>query len=134
MSDASSYVTLTGTQTLTNKTLTSNTNDIRASEIGTTGASVIVDLSAPPIAGQVLVASGATNASWQTPTASEVTLNGVETLTNKTLIRRIGHKYGFNRTNAAITSLGNNDLNSLVLDWNEFCTGGTHCGIGYSVY
>lgn len=54
----------TDTQTLTNKTLTSNTNNIRASELGTTGASVVIDTTAPPVNGNVLIASSATTAAW----------------------------------------------------------------------
>lgn len=56
------------TQTLTNKTITGNTNTIGATQLQTTGADVIINGSAPPTTGQVLTATSATNATWQSPT------------------------------------------------------------------
>lgn len=53
------------TDTFTNKTLTSTTNTIRASQLGTSGADVNVSSAAPPTSGQVLQATGATTATWQ---------------------------------------------------------------------
>lgn len=54
-----------GNQTLTNKTISDNTNTIGANEIRTTGASVVIDTAAPPSIGQVLKATSPTAASWQ---------------------------------------------------------------------
>ena len=56
-------------QALVNKTLTSPLNLVRASELGTTGASVALNAGAPPTAGQVLTASSATAAAWATVAA-----------------------------------------------------------------
>ncbi len=56
-------------QSLTNKTITSATNSVRASELGTTGASVLVATAAPPAVGQVLKATSATAATWQNDVA-----------------------------------------------------------------
>jgi hypothetical protein len=57
-------VVLDETQTLTNKTITSTTNTVRASELATTGASVVLTGGAPPNAGQILRAVTPTTASW----------------------------------------------------------------------
>lgn len=54
-------------QTLTNKTLTSTTNTIRATQLGTTTTDVVVSSSSAPTSGQVLTATSGTNATWQTP-------------------------------------------------------------------
>jgi hypothetical protein len=45
-----------------------------ADSLATTGAAVDVSAAAPPVAGQVLTATSATEASWQTPTSGGVTL------------------------------------------------------------
>jgi len=70
MSDAASYATIAGVETLTNKTLTSTTNSINSS--GLHSATTVVDVIAAtaPTNGQVLTASSSTAASWVTPTAS----------------------------------------------------------------
>lgn len=60
----------TGAQTLTFKDLTSNTNTVRASALGTTGANVIIDQAGQPTSGQALIATSSTNATWQDITAS----------------------------------------------------------------
>jgi hypothetical protein len=52
------------TDTLTNKTLTATTNSCRATAIGTSGANVVINNTAPS-ANQALIATNATNASWQ---------------------------------------------------------------------
>ncbi len=64
--------TLVGTdvsQTLTDKTITSATNTVRATQVATSGADVVLTAGAPPSAGQVLTSTSATTANWQTPTA-----------------------------------------------------------------
>lgn len=72
-------------KTGTNKTLSDASNTIGANEIRTSGLSVTVDAAAPPVAGQVLQATSATNATWQTPVsdywsdASVNTSSGVKT-------------------------------------------------------
>lgn len=53
--------------TLTNCTITSATNAVRATSLATSGANVSISASAPPIAGDSLVATSATTAEWQTP-------------------------------------------------------------------
>lgn len=61
------------------KTLESGGSTV-ASALGTTGASVNVNLAAPPVAGQVLTATSAVLSTWQTPGASggdSITVNGV---------------------------------------------------------
>jgi hypothetical protein len=77
------------TQTMTNKTLTSNTNNIRASELGTTGASVVVDTAAPPTTGNVLIASSATAAAWgsiESAGKTSTLITGNHTVTNEDII------------------------------------------------
>lgn len=59
-------VTLTGTQTLTNKTLSGATNDVEARSIKSATTTVSVSGAAAPTAGQVLKATGPTAAAWQT--------------------------------------------------------------------
>ena len=54
-------------QTLTNKTITSSTNTVRATQLGTTGSDVVISGSSAPSSGQILKATSATTASWQTP-------------------------------------------------------------------
>ena len=54
------------TDTLTNKTITGSTNTVHASHLRTTGAAVDVASAAPPTTGQVLTATSATTATWQT--------------------------------------------------------------------
>jgi phosphoribosylcarboxyaminoimidazole (NCAIR) mutase len=54
------------TDTLTNKTITGSTNTVHASHLRTTGAAVDVVSAAPPTSGQVLTATSATTATWQT--------------------------------------------------------------------
>ena len=68
-SSADTIVVTNEAQTLQNKTITLSTNFVRASELGTSGASVQLNAGAPPTAGQHLVASSATAASWATPAA-----------------------------------------------------------------
>ena len=72
---ASDTIVLNATAaTLTNKTLTGNTNTIEASALQTTGAAVYTNASGPPSTGQVLTATSATTADWETPTTGTVTL------------------------------------------------------------
>ena len=58
------------TQTLINKTGTATTNAFRGTVLGTSGANVNVVAAAPPSIGQVLTATAATTATWQTPSSS----------------------------------------------------------------
>ena len=71
------------TDTLTNKTIASGSgNTVTAELLATTGASVNVGTAAPPTTGQVLTATGATTATWQTPT--ETILTGTVTTVSAT--------------------------------------------------
>ena len=56
----------TDSQTLTNKIISDPTNTVGANQLRTTGASVVIDTAAPPTSGQVLKATSATTATWQT--------------------------------------------------------------------
>ena len=69
------FVGTTDIQTLTNKTLTSSTNSITSSGLFSDSGSntISVDASANPSAGQVLTATNATTAEWQTPTTLSLT-------------------------------------------------------------
>lgn len=66
----------TDTQTLTNKTITDTTNSVRATQLATTGADVILTTAVPPTTGQALIATSATTASWQNITATPGGLSG----------------------------------------------------------
>ena len=58
------------TDTLTNKTLTGTTNTIAASQLRTTTTDVVVSGSVAPTAGQLLIATSGTAASWSLPSAT----------------------------------------------------------------
>lgn len=72
------------TQTLTNKTLDSATNTVRATSLATTTAPVVVSGSAAPSTGQVLVATSATTAAWSSLTSSGTVQTTDATLTTLT--------------------------------------------------
>lgn len=86
-------VALATTDTLTNKTMTSNTNNLiaRALWIGSGAGSVSTYAATAPTSGQVLTATSATTATWQTPGSSssnfvrsffdEITVNTTTTAT-----------------------------------------------------
>lgn len=61
-------ITDNSTDIFLNKTITDNSNYIGADELKTTGASVVINGSAPPSAGQVLKATSSTSASWSAQT------------------------------------------------------------------
>ena len=58
------FVGTTDTQALINKTITDPTNTVRATQLATTGADVVLTAGAPGSAGQVLTLSSPTAASW----------------------------------------------------------------------
>jgi hypothetical protein len=58
-------VTLNGIQTLTNKTITSSTNTVEASQLRTATTSVIIGGATAPSEGQALIATSGTAATWQ---------------------------------------------------------------------
>lgn len=60
----------TDSQALTNKTLTSTTNNVAAKSLHSATTVVDVVSAAAPTAGQVLTATGGTAATWQTPTVA----------------------------------------------------------------
>ena len=64
------------TDTLTNKTITDVTNNVAANSLKTTGSAVNVSLAAPPSAGQGIVATSPTTATWQNVTAYTPTTPG----------------------------------------------------------
>jgi hypothetical protein len=59
------FVGTTDTQTLTNKTITDASNNVAATSLLTTGSPVNVAAAAPPSTGYALIATSATQASWQ---------------------------------------------------------------------
>jgi len=61
-------------QSLTNKNITGSTNTVEASQLQTTGMPVIINTNSPSAAGQVLVTTTTTNATWQTSSALNVNL------------------------------------------------------------
>lgn len=64
------FVGTTDVQILTNKTITDTTNNVAANSLKTLTGVVTVSTAAAPSVGQVLTATAATSANWQTPTAS----------------------------------------------------------------
>lgn len=69
------------TSTITNKTMTSNTNNVIARElwVGSGSGSVSTYAATAPTNGQILTATGATTATWQTPSSAEI-FSGVDTV------------------------------------------------------
>ena len=65
--ESTTMVGTNATQTLTNKTITDSSNIVTASRLKTTGTDIIISSATPPTTGQVLPATSATVASWQTP-------------------------------------------------------------------
>lgn len=63
--DLAARMTDTGTYTLTNKTITDNTNTVAANSLKTTGSPVDVAAAAPPASGRFLRATTSTTATWQ---------------------------------------------------------------------
>lgn len=70
--------------TLTNKTLTGNTNTIRATQIATTGSDVVVSAAAAPTVGQFFFAPTATTAAWTSLVPVSVTEVSVTVSTSTT--------------------------------------------------
>ena len=88
---ADTFVFESQAQTLTNKVGTATTNSFRATQLATTGANVVISTAAPPSAGQALIATGATTATWQAVPAGaltnyEVTSTAVATTTSTSYI------------------------------------------------
>jgi len=67
-------VTLTGNQTLTNKTITASSNNVTANGLRTATTTVNVSASAAPTSGQVLTATSGTAATWQSPSGFSKTI------------------------------------------------------------
>ena len=60
------------TDIFANKTITGSSNNVEARSLSSTGASVSVNTSAPPSIGQVLIATSATAATWQSLPAAVI--------------------------------------------------------------
>jgi hypothetical protein len=128
-----SFVLASVASTLLNKTITDSSNIVYASGFITTGASVVTSGAAPPSTGQVLTATSATTAAWQSPstvtgpgsstndaiavwngTSGNSLLNTVVTLNPVTgLISGVGqivYGSGANTTALANTPSGNNTM------------------------
>lgn len=70
--------------TLTNKTIGATDNIITTDFLQTTTGQVNI-VSTAPLTGQILIATDATNATWQNPPETGITADSVDTLTNKTI-------------------------------------------------
>ena len=118
----STPVTIDNSGNILNANITGATNIVDANALKTTGASVNVAAAVPPVAGQLLVATSATTASWQTNiggnagTATALqnarTINGIsfDGTTNITITAAAGTLTGttLNATvvNSSLTSVG----------------------------
>ncbi len=69
------FAMVAATQTFTNKTITDVSNTVTANSLRTATAAVSVGSAAAPSAGQVLTATNATTATWQTPVAAPTTFS-----------------------------------------------------------
>jgi hypothetical protein len=85
--DAGGIVTADSITSFTNKTTTDPSNTTAADILFSGGKTNLIDIGASPnpSAGQVLTATGANIATWQTPATDTVTPNNVVSLTNKTM-------------------------------------------------
>lgn len=80
--------TIVGTdtsQTLTNKTITDSTNNITANGLRTATSSVDIAAASAPTSGQVLTATSATEANWQTPAVYTINFNNNGTVSTANL-------------------------------------------------
>lgn len=90
-SDLGSKIESNSTDTLTNKTITDDSNNVAANSLKSTGSPVDVAAADPPSNGQVLTATGATSATWQTlPTSTPADA----TTTSKGIIQLTGDLAG----------------------------------------
>ena len=102
--------TIVGTdvvQTLTNKTITGTTNTVSANRLRTTGTDVTISAAAPPNINQVLVATSATTATWQTlnqATNVPLALAGTVDIFGDSIA--LGTPPGTSWTSAAVTAYG----------------------------
>lgn len=80
--------TIVGTdtsQTLTNKTIADSTNNITANGLRTATTSVDIAAASAPTSGQVLTATSATAANWQTPAVYTINFNNNGTVSTANL-------------------------------------------------
>ena len=69
----------TTTDTMTNKTMTGATNTLTASLLKSATTEINVSSATAPTTGQVLTATSATTATWQTPTTSFIGCKAIQT-------------------------------------------------------
>ncbi len=108
----------TSIDTLTNKTLTDNSNNIICKGLWAGSGSSSIDISAsnPPLSGQVLMATSGTTATWQNPPATGITtLNALNSQTQTFATGTSGTDFGilssgsthtFNIPDASTTNRG----------------------------
>jgi hypothetical protein len=121
-SDTIAY--LNQAQALTNKTITDSTNNVNCNGLNTTTAPVITNGATAPTTGQVLAATGATAASWQstgatafTPTTSSNWSSTPSTI--QSALDLLGANAGGVKTNVgvdpAVTATGNSQGTAYAL-------------------
>lgn len=99
------------TDTLTNKTIDSATNTVKADKLTTTGAAVVVSSAAPPTTGQVLTATSATAAAWQTPvTSGHVIQDETVSVTTRGKLNFIGNA-------VSLTDNSGNDSSDVLISY-----------------
>lgn len=100
---------------ITNTNIVDSTNTVRATQLGTTTADVSTKLAAAPSAGQVLTATSALTANWQTPAVTSTTYYGAA----------FGYTTFF--TTAAITTVtyDNSVVTNMTYSANAFTIGST---------
>lgn len=116
-------------QTLTNKTITATSNNVSAKGLITATTTVNIGAATAPTAGQLLIATSSTVATWQTPPFSsffqQASSDGESTTTSTAFVQkatlttsslasgtyRIGWMYEWSHNNAATSFLGRVQLN-----------------------
>jgi hypothetical protein len=108
--------------TFTNKTITSSTNVVSASQLRTSsGPDVIISSSAQPTVGQVLVATSATTASWQSVVTSvPSTLNGIVYVNSSGVLTANSNLVYDGTGNISYTSSSGSDMLSLYNTQNNY--------------
>jgi hypothetical protein len=97
------------TQAMTNKTITDHTNTVRATQLATTTADVVLSAGTAPIANQVLIATSPTAATW-----SFIPLSGDVTGTqNATVVSFVGGSSAANVNSATVLALAATPLDTV---------------------
>ena len=112
---AGDFVGTTDGQVLTNKTITGITNTVRATQLATTGADVVISGSSPPTPGQVLIATTPTAAIWAKPAVVERVLRVAQSGGDYTSIKAALADIGVGVPAPVVPTSPNRSANSIAI-------------------